>query len=347
MVICWSCERGAGDGLFCAQCGAILPPTAGADHHFAVLGLPFAYDVNLKVAEENFRALSRRFHPDRFAKADPRARRASLQRSVQVNEAWRTIKDPVRRAEYLLQRAGYDIGSEEGASRPGGEAGQRERMPVPAALLGEILELREELGEAPAPPAMTGGCNGWPATCASGIEGSLQRVGTALAAAVPEAAASGESGRADAYHAAARELIALRSFAVSWTRWRCMRKPSPRAAMRRRRMPEALFQISEPGESAAKAACPPGTTGAIGIDLGTTNSLVAIVRDGVPTALGDDREGTDASHAAVGGAYAAAGYPVVGKEARDRLAARFPGTPLPRPSGSWDAVPPTRRRGGS
>jgi hypothetical protein len=47
-------------------------------------------------------------------------------------------------------------------------------------------------------------------------------------------------------------------------------------------MPEALFQIAEPGESPVKGACPPGTTGAIGIDLGTTNSLVAIVKDGRP-----------------------------------------------------------------
>ena len=54
------------------------------------------------------------------------------------------------------------------------------------------------------------------------------------------------------------------------------------------RMPEALFQIAEPGETPVKNACPPGTTGAIGIDLGTTNSLVAIVRDGTPVALADD-----------------------------------------------------------
>ena len=53
-------------------------------------------------------------------------------------------------------------------------------------------------------------------------------------------------------------------------------------------MPEALFQISEPGQSPEKAACPPGMTRAIGIDLGTTNSLVAIVREGGPRALPDE-----------------------------------------------------------
>jgi molecular chaperone HscB len=119
---------------------------------FAVLGLPRRYAVDLGAAEDNFRQLSRQFHPDRFAKADPRARRASLQRSVQLNEAWRTIKDPVRRAEYLLGLLGYDIGADEGASRPigatGGKEPARPAAPVPADLLGEILELREELAEA-------------------------------------------------------------------------------------------------------------------------------------------------------------------------------------------------------
>jgi len=62
--------------------------------------VPPVYALDLADAEARFRELSRRFHPDRFAKADPRARRASLQRSVQLNEAWRTLRDPVRRADY-------------------------------------------------------------------------------------------------------------------------------------------------------------------------------------------------------------------------------------------------------
>ncbi|MES1157718.1 MAG: Fe-S protein assembly chaperone HscA [Haliangium ochraceum] len=87
-------------------------------------------------------------------------------------------------------------------------------------------------------------------------------------------------------------------------------------------MPEALFQISEPGESPLKAACPPGMTRAIGIDLGTTNSLVAVVREGGPRALiGDDGEAMVPSvvHYAADGAA-----PVVGKRARDELAPAFP-----------------------
>jgi molecular chaperone HscB len=130
-VICWSCERESGGGATCASCGALQPPDERADH-FTVLGVARRYDVDVGDLERRYKELSRQLHPDRFAKADPRARRASLGRTVQLNEAWRTLKDPVRRAEYLLVLAGVKVGA--------GEA--------PPALLMETLELREELGEA-------------------------------------------------------------------------------------------------------------------------------------------------------------------------------------------------------
>src|SRR5664279_4596641 len=129
-MICWSCERAAGAGLSCSACGAILPPDKQADF-FAVFGVERRYDLDLAELEGRYRDLSRKLHPDRFARADPRARRASLQRSVQLNEAWRTLKDPFRRAVYVLSLAGVSLSKE-----------------VPAALLMETLELREELGEA-------------------------------------------------------------------------------------------------------------------------------------------------------------------------------------------------------
>jgi molecular chaperone HscB len=130
-VICWSCERASPEGgPTCPFCGAILPPDLKADH-FAVLGVDRRYDVDLDDLEARYRELTRRLHPDRFAKADPRARRASLQRSVQLNEAWRTLRDPLRRAEYLIAAGGLKVGND-----------------VPPALLMETLELREELAEA-------------------------------------------------------------------------------------------------------------------------------------------------------------------------------------------------------
>ena len=119
---------------------------AGADH-FETLGVPARYAIDLNAAEERFRQASRALHPDRFATADPRARRFATGRTVQLNEAWRTVKDPVRRAEYLLARAGFEVAGRGGASRPGA-GGTQEKLAVPPALLGEILDLREELAEA-------------------------------------------------------------------------------------------------------------------------------------------------------------------------------------------------------
>jgi molecular chaperone HscB len=171
-----------------------------------VLGLPHRYEVDLKLAEDHFRASSRQFHPDRFATADPRARRASLQRTVQLNEAWRTIKDPVRRAEYLLQQAGYQIGAEDGASRPQATAADgRERIPVSAALLGEILELREELGEA-REAGDQARVQRMAGEMRQRLQAALQSVATSLADA--------ESGKSPTpgFEVAVRELIAIRYF---------------------------------------------------------------------------------------------------------------------------------------
>jgi molecular chaperone HscA len=83
-------------------------------------------------------------------------------------------------------------------------------------------------------------------------------------------------------------------------------------------MADALFQISEPGESRPKHAC---RTRAVGIDLGTTNSLIAIVDAGKPTALADEAGETIVPSVVN---YAGDGRVVVGAEARDRLAPEFP-----------------------
>ncbi len=94
-MICWSCERATSAGGDCASCGAIQPPDPRADY-FAVFGVDRRYDVDFAALEARYREQSRKLHPDRFAKADPRARRASLQRSVQLNEAWRDAEGAVQ-----------------------------------------------------------------------------------------------------------------------------------------------------------------------------------------------------------------------------------------------------------
>jgi len=124
--------------------------------HFAVVGLPRTYELDVMDLERRYKEMSKKLHPDRFARADARARRASLSRSVALNEAWRTLRDPVRRGEYLLLLSGIEVGGEEGTKRLGpqeksgksGKSGKSERLPVPQELLMEVMELRETLAEA-------------------------------------------------------------------------------------------------------------------------------------------------------------------------------------------------------
>jgi molecular chaperone HscB len=135
-MICWSCEKNAGDRPECVACGAVQPPDPKTDH-FQVLGAPRTFEQNLGALERRYKDLTKTFHPDRFVRADPRARRASLARSVQLNDAWRTLRDPVRRAEYLLGLNGIEL-REEGA----------QKRSVSPEILMEVMELREGLAEA-------------------------------------------------------------------------------------------------------------------------------------------------------------------------------------------------------
>ena len=88
------------------------------------------------VLEERFRTLSRQFHPDYFYNATPAERRASLERSSYLNDAYRTLRQPAARIEYLLKLEGLAPKNPEEASRQ-----------VPPALLEEVFALNEELDE--------------------------------------------------------------------------------------------------------------------------------------------------------------------------------------------------------
>src|SRR5437899_2895742 len=114
--ICWSCgvSRAPTDAL-CPACGKVQPPTPpqGVLDKFAVLGLPRAYELDERALEETFRALSRKLHPDRFVRATPRERRFSLEQTTLLNDAYRTLRDPVRRAEHLLALRGVKVAGEE------------------------------------------------------------------------------------------------------------------------------------------------------------------------------------------------------------------------------------------
>jgi molecular chaperone HscB len=125
-----------------------------------------------------------------------------MQRTVQLNEAWKTLKDPVRRAEYLLSLDGWEVGAESGASRPG-TGGARERVPVSPALLGEVLELREELAEARA-DGDDARVQGLARDVRARSDEALARVAAGFAA------ADDASDRAQALESVAHELIGVR-----------------------------------------------------------------------------------------------------------------------------------------
>ena len=104
---------------------------------FATLGLPPKYDLDLVAAEKTHRELSRALHPDRFVNAGASERRATLNKAVEVNEAWRVVRDPIRRAEALLALAGTATGEDDAGAAP-----------TDPEFLMEMLEQREALAEA-------------------------------------------------------------------------------------------------------------------------------------------------------------------------------------------------------
>ena len=134
---CWNCEKDTAGRPFCAACGKIAERAPGTTH-FDVLGLPRSPDVDLAALERQHRELSLKLHPDRFTQAEPRERRLSLEQTTALNEAFKTLKDPVRRATYLLKLHGVDLEREDVGAQKG----------MPLAFLEEVMELREALDEA-------------------------------------------------------------------------------------------------------------------------------------------------------------------------------------------------------
>lgn len=101
---------------------------------FETLGVDPVFDLDLAVLERRHRDLSRALHPDRHAASGAGERRMALGRAIEVNEAYRVLKDPVRRAEALLALRGV-------------ATGEGKEPPASPALLMEVMERREALAE--------------------------------------------------------------------------------------------------------------------------------------------------------------------------------------------------------
>ena len=123
---------------------------------FSFLGLPRKLRIDMADLEQRYRALSRQFHPDYFYNAPPAERRGALEKSSYLNDAYRTLKNPVARIEYLLKLEGVGSGpvereasgtkAREGSGTKEREGFSRAAAP-PQGLLEEVFALNEELDE--------------------------------------------------------------------------------------------------------------------------------------------------------------------------------------------------------
>ncbi|WP_434389120.1 Fe-S protein assembly co-chaperone HscB [Melittangium boletus] len=134
---CWNCDKESEGRPFCDACGKIAGRIAGTSH-FAIFGLPPSHDVAVESLERQYRELSLKLHPDRFAQAEARERRLSLEQTTALNDAYKTLKDTTRRAFYLLSLHGVDLDRD--------DSDAQKRMPL--EFLEEVMELREALDAA-------------------------------------------------------------------------------------------------------------------------------------------------------------------------------------------------------
>lgn len=142
---CWSCgEMRAAQ--FCTSCGKVQPP-APADH-FAFFGLPRKLDVNVARLEHDFYELSRKLHPDLYGTANAREQEWSLEQTSKLNDAYRTLKDPVSRTQYLLRLEGVELEEQsKAATEKARSTGEMKKQVVPPDLLEDVFELNMQLEE--------------------------------------------------------------------------------------------------------------------------------------------------------------------------------------------------------
>lgn len=142
---CWSC----GDmraAHFCSACGKVQPP-APVDY-FTFFGLPRKLAIDTANLEREFYALSRKLHPDLYARADEKELAWSLEQSSMLNDAYRALKDEIKRTEYLLRLEGVELEEQSKAATEKARAsGEVKKQVVPPDMLEEVFDLNMDLEE--------------------------------------------------------------------------------------------------------------------------------------------------------------------------------------------------------
>ncbi|HXH67503.1 MAG TPA: Fe-S protein assembly co-chaperone HscB [Candidatus Limnocylindrales bacterium] len=132
-LVCWSCHERTVGTHFCGSCGKMLQLPEKSDY-FAMFEVPRKLWIEMVALEKKFLQLSWKLHPDNYVNATPEEREISLRRSSELNDAYRTLREPVARVEYLLAIEGARV---EGKSK----------QQAPPELLEEVFELNESLDE--------------------------------------------------------------------------------------------------------------------------------------------------------------------------------------------------------
>ncbi len=132
-LVCWSCHERALGTHFCSSCGKLLQLPKQIDY-FELFEMPRKLWIEMGSLEQKFLQLSWKLHPDNFVNATPQEQELSLKRSSELNDAYRVLRDPIARVEYLLGLEGM---------RKEGEHKQQ----APPELLEEVFELNESLDE--------------------------------------------------------------------------------------------------------------------------------------------------------------------------------------------------------
>ena len=128
--MCWHCQSEVTGEYLCGQCVKVQPLSKDLDY-FACFKLPRLLNIDEQELERTYYDLSRTFHPDFYSTKDESEKTISLGNSAFLNAAYRTLKDPIQRVEYLIRL----------------EAGAVKdiRSNPPADLFEEILELQEDM----------------------------------------------------------------------------------------------------------------------------------------------------------------------------------------------------------
>lgn len=142
---CWSCGT-MREVHFCSACGKVQPPVPV--DYFTFFGLPRRLNIDTAQLEREFYDLSRKLHPDVYAGAQEQEQKWSLEQSSQLNDAYRTLKDPIKRTQYLLRLEGIELEEQsKTATEQARASGEVKKQVVPPALLEEVFDLNMQLQE--------------------------------------------------------------------------------------------------------------------------------------------------------------------------------------------------------